>query len=175
MQINVAELSWEEVKTHVYTLDGSLPDTYVLDVNRNDWYTWVDFINANYKVIFRDVNEQEHEKIDFAAVVKWWGNVDVDNWPLARIFVGDIQINCSFLAEDIIDGDIDPRQFKKPDDHLQLVHYLTSISKLLGKQVVMVCEGTRFSENNQFDPEPILTVEHDIVLTNAYWLDTSQS
>ncbi|WP_141106485.1 hypothetical protein [Hymenobacter gelipurpurascens] len=170
MQVNVAELSWEEVKEHIYTLDGSLPDTYVLDVNCDDWYMWVDFINTNYKVVFRYTNEQEHEKIDFAAVLECWNNVDAENWPLARIFVGDIQIRCFFLAEDIIDGDIDPREFKKPDDHLQLIHYLTSISKLLGKQVVVLSEGTRIEDNNRFNPEPLLTIQQGGIWTSEYWL-----
>ncbi|GGG40688.1 hypothetical protein [Hymenobacter glacieicola] len=172
MQVDVAELSWENIKKYIYTPDGSLPDICVLATTRDDWSKWIDFINATYKVMFRDANEQEHEKIDFAAVVKCWDDNQVDGWPFASILVGEVQVNCFFRIEDEIDGDIDPRQFNHLDNHLQLMHYLTNMSKLLAKHVVMLCEGTRVSENNQFDPEPILTVDHATVLTNAYWLST---
>jgi hypothetical protein len=174
MQINVAELSWEDVKKYIYTPDGSLPDIWVLDTTREDWHKWVDFVNANYKVIFRDAYEQEHDKIDLAAVLQCWDDNQIDGWPFASIHVGETQVNCFFRIEDEIDGDIDPKQFNQPDDHLQLIQYLISISNLLRKQVVMVCEGTRFGKNNQFDPEPILTVNQDTVHTNAYWLDSSK-
>ncbi|QIX60391.1 hypothetical protein HER32_03980 [Hymenobacter sp. BT18] len=172
MQINVADLSWEEVKKYIYTPNGSLPDTYVLDTNRGDWERWVNFVNATYKVMFRDAYEQEHDKIDLAAVLQCWDDNQLNGWPFASISVGDVKVNCFFRGEDEIDGDIDPREFKQPEDHLQLMRYLSSVSKLLGKQVVMVEEGTRFESNYQFDPEPLIIVDHDTVVANAYWLNT---
>ncbi|TGD82493.1 hypothetical protein [Hymenobacter wooponensis] len=174
MQINVAELDWKDVKKYIYSPNGSLPDTYVLDTTRADWETWTNFVNATYRVIFRDAYEQEHEKIDFAAVLQCWDKNETDGWPFASVFVGNIQVNCFFLAEDAIDGDIDTKQFEQANDHLGLMEYLTSLSKLLKKRVVLVEEGTRLEANNHFDPAPIIIVDHDIVVANAYWLDASK-
>lgn len=171
MQVSVAQLSWADVKRYIYTSDGSLPDTYVLDTTRDDWRKWVDFVNATYKVMFRDAHEQEHECIDFTAVLKCWDHNEADGWPFASISVGEVQVNCFFLAEDIIDGDIDPRQFKQPEDHLQLMNYLMSLSTMLGKKVVMLSEGTRLGEHNSFDPEPLLIIEEGDIWANTYWLD----
>ncbi|MBC6699204.1 hypothetical protein [Hymenobacter sp. BT190] len=171
MKVSVTELSWADVKRYIYASDSSLPDTYVLDTTRDDWRKWVDFVNATYKVMFRDAHEQEHERIDFTAVLKCWNDNEADGWPFASISVGEVQINCFFLAEDIIDGDIDPKQFKQPEDHSQLMNYLTTLSTMFGKQVVMLSEGTRFEDNNRFDPEPLIIIEKGNIWANAYWLD----
>ena len=171
MQVSVTELRWTDVKSYIYTPDGSLPDTYVLNTTRDDWRKWVDFVNATYKVMFRDAQEREHECIDFIAVLKCWDDNEADGWPFASISVGEVQVNCFFLAEDIIDGDIDPRQFKQPEDHLQLMNYLMSLSTMLGKKVVLLSEGTRLGEHNSFDSEPLIIIEEGDIWANAYWLD----
>jgi hypothetical protein len=173
MYINIAELSWDELKQHVYASDGSLPDTYVLGTTEDDWCRWSDFVNATYRVLFRDTAEGEHNTIDIAAVQAYWKGDHQGNIPFASIFVGRVRVNCFFLSDECIDGDIDPRDIHSVEDHLQLLHYLTSLSHLLGKRVVMLCEGTRIESNHHFYPEPLLLIDQDHVSTHAYWRDAS--
>lgn len=169
MYINLAELSWEELKTHIYPPDGSLPDTYVLETSEEDWRKWSDFVNTTYRVLFRDADEREHETIDMAAVLAYWQSDQQGNIPFASIFIGRVQVNCFFLSDERIDGDLDPRDIHSVEDHLQLVQYLMDLSSLLGKRVVMLCEGGREDANNWFYPEPLMIIDQDHVYTHAYW------
>lgn len=168
MQVNVAELSWEEVKKYVYPPDGSLPDTYVLDTTYQDWRSWAALVNAVYPVRFQDTTQQEHASIDMEAVLAYWQGDRSGDMPFASILVGKVKINCFFLAEESIDGDIDPRDIQSVEDHQALLTYLLQVSRLLNKSVVMLDEGTRGSTITQFEPKPLLIVTAEAVYTNTY-------
>ncbi|MCB2407923.1 hypothetical protein [Hymenobacter lucidus] len=162
MPTNIADLSWEVLKKHVYRSDGSLPDVIVLDTNRDDWRRWVDFVQANYPVRFLyrgDEEPLEQEKIDLAAVFTYWDNDLPGNAPFAYVTIGRIQFNCFFLSDDTIDCDIDPREIKEQDDHAQLLHFLTSVAALLGKKIVVVEEGAQFVAGSPLNREPLFTVD----------------
>jgi hypothetical protein len=171
MQINVAELSWEVIKKHIYPSNGSLPDIYVLGTSYEEWHRWAMLVNALYPVRFRDTNQQEHVSIEMEVVRSYWRGDQLGDMPFASILVGNVNINCFFLAEDSIDGDIDPRDIQSAEDHQFLLSYLLQVSHLLSKPVVMLDEGTRTTVTNQFDPEPLLVGTQKQVYTNAYWLD----
>lgn len=170
MRVNVATLCWEDLKKHLYTTGGSLPDIFVLDASRADWKRWTDLVNGKYRVLFRDENEHEHEKIDYTALAKYWDSNYKGELPFASVFVGNIRINCFFNCDDVINNDIDPREITSLEDHLLLMEYLTGIAKLLSKQVVLVEEGTRLSAANEWEEEPMLIVDQDQVHIHAYWL-----
>jgi hypothetical protein len=172
MQLNVAELSWEEVKQYVYPSDGSLPDIYVLNTTYDHWRRWGAWVNATYRVRFRDTNQQEHTRINTEAVLAYWQGDRLGDMPFASIWVGNIQINCFFLAEDSLDGDLNPQDIQSVEDHQALLTYLSNVSHLLGKEIVMLDEGTRISFLDQFEPAPLLAVTQDHVYTNAYWRST---
>ncbi|RZK32938.1 MAG: hypothetical protein EOO61_16305 [Hymenobacter sp.] len=172
MQLNIAELSWEEVKQYIYPSDGSLPDIYVLNTTYDDWRRWAAWVNATYPVRFRDTNQQEHASIDTEAVLSYWQGDRLGDMPFASIWVGNVQLNCFFLAEDSLDGDINPQDIQSIEDHQALLKYLANVSRLLGKEIVMLDEGTRSSTTAQFEPAPLLFVIQDQVHTNAYWRST---
>ncbi|NVO30374.1 hypothetical protein [Hymenobacter lapidiphilus] len=174
MQVNLAELSWEDVKKCIYPADGSLPDTYVLETTRDEWRRWADFVNSNYPVKYfpGDGHEGVEVEINMPAVFKYWDSNDKDDSvPHASIQVGGVRVNCFFLSEDIIDGDIDPRDVRSSIDHDHLMRYLTSISLLLGKRIVLLSEGTQFSTGTPtgFDPEPLLTIDGELVSAHIWW------
>lgn len=172
MQLNIAELSWKEVKQYIYPSDGSFPDIYVLNTSYDDWHKWGAWVNTTYPVRFRDTNQQEHARIDMEAVLAYWQSDRLGDMPFASIWVGGVQINCFFLAEDRLDGDINPQDIQSVEDHHALLKYLLNVSRLLAKQIVILDEGTKISANDHFEPAPLLVVTQDHVYTNAYWQST---
>ena len=52
--VPIAAVSWAELQQHVYLIDGSWRDVYVLNASRADWKIWAEFVNANYPVEFFD-------------------------------------------------------------------------------------------------------------------------
>jgi hypothetical protein len=129
-------------------------------------------VNATYPVRFRDTNQQEHATIDMEAVLAYWQGDRLDDMPFASISVGNVQINCFFLAEDSLDGDINPQDIQSVEDHQALLKYLSDVSRLLAKQIVLLDEGTRISATDHFEPAALLVVTQDQVYTNAYWRST---
>jgi hypothetical protein len=172
MQLNIAELSWEEVKQYIYPSGGSFPDIYVLHTTYDDWRKWGAWVNATYPVRFRDTSQQEHARIDMEAVLAYWQGDRLGAMPFASIWVGKVQLNCFFLAEDSLDVDINPQDIQSVEDHQVLLKYLSNVSYLLAKEIVMLDEGTRISATDQFEPAPLLVVTQDRVYTSAYWRST---
>jgi hypothetical protein len=172
MHTNIADLSWAEIREHIYPLDGSLPDTYVLDTTTDDWRRWVDLVNDTYRVLFRDTAGKEQDTIDSAVVLNYWKGDRAGDMPFASVFVGNVRVNCFFLAEDSIDGDIDPRDINSLEDHLHLIRYLQRLCHLLAKPVVVLAEGTRLDASGRFEPEPLLLITPEHAYTNAYWRNT---
>ena len=170
-QIDLRELSWEEIRRYIYALDGSLPDTYVLETMRSDWQRWANFVNTHYTVKYHDENQQEQPQLNISAVFDYWDGDHEGDMPRAYICVGEVQVNCFFLSDDIIDGDIDPREFTSIDAHNHLMQYLSSISRLLGKRIVVLSEGTRFNDAKPtgFDPEPLLSIDGEQIMVHVYW------
>lgn len=171
MQLNITAIDWEDLKKYIYCVDGSLPDIFVLNTTRADWQSWVQYANANYRVTFRDQHHQEHDKIDFSALLNYWDGDFQDEIPFASVFVGHIQVNCFFNSDDIILNDIDPKEIASMGDHLQLMEYLMGIAKTLSKQVFLVAEGSRMDAYHKLDIEPLITADQEEAYADAYWLD----
>jgi hypothetical protein len=172
MQLNIAELSWKELKQYIYPSNGSFPDIYVFNTSYDDWRRWSVLVNTIYPVRFRNTNQQEHARIDMEVVLAYWQGDRLGDMPFASIWVGRVQINCFFLAEDRLDGDINPQDIQSVEDHQALLKYLSNVSHLLGKEIVMLDEGTRVSLTDHFEPAPLLFVTQDHVYTDAYWRST---
>ena len=158
MLVDVATLSWEDLKKYVYCKDGSLPDILVEHTNRDDWQKWVNFVNANYRVEFQDENGQQQTQVDFASLAKYWDSKGEAEMNIIRVFAGNMQVNCFYYGDDAIMNDIDPREAKSLEDHHQLLDYLIKLSTLLDKEIMLLVEGTRIDLVNQWDPEPLLLI-----------------
>ncbi|NML64066.1 hypothetical protein HHL22_02505 [Hymenobacter sp. RP-2-7] len=137
-------MTWEKLRNEIYYIDGSWRDIYVLDVNQKDWQQWTDYVNENYVIDWFAVgcdNDITQERIDFEFIASKW---NLGYYPTtARIYLAEIQINCHFFTDELIENDIDPSQIKSIDDHDRLVSYMKSISYLLNKEVILTAENIR--------------------------------
>ncbi|GAB3580470.1 hypothetical protein GCM10027345_21960 [Hymenobacter daeguensis] len=70
--VPIETVGWAQLQQYVYEADGSWRDIYVLDATRADWKRWADFVNANYRVEFCDGESTRLDRIDFAAVERFW-------------------------------------------------------------------------------------------------------
>lgn len=168
MQLDVAAMSWHDLKKYVYSEDGYLPDILVLGTDRDDWQRWIDFVNAHYRVVFRDESGREHDQVDFAVLVRYWDSKGEGELHITNVFVGGLQVNCFFYSDDVIRNDLDTREVNSLLDHDHLVAYLIEVAKLLNKQVVLVAEGARVGANNELDTVPLLIINQDQVQAHIY-------
>lgn len=134
-------MDWNKLKDKIYYWDGSWRDIYVKSINRSDWEKWVDLVNANYKVDwFNGRQNRDENLIDFSVIDDYW-NGNHDLCSTAKIFIDKIQINAHFFDDTEIENDIDPREFNTINDHEKLIHYMTVLSTLLDKEVILTPEN----------------------------------
>ena len=134
-------MEWQDLKKNVYYLDGSLRDIYINNVTNIDWQVWTDFVNKNYKTSFHVYEKSiTTDKIDFSVVLDYWkGNKDSS--CMATVFVDDIIIKAYFFDSEQIENDLTPTEINSIDDHDKLLNYLTKLSKVLNKQVILTPEN----------------------------------
>ncbi|MEL7146389.1 MAG: hypothetical protein AAFO69_08480 [Bacteroidota bacterium] len=133
-------VDWTYLQEHVYFCDGSWRDIYVQNASAEDWRIWVDFVNERYRIDwYNGKSDKDEEQIDFDIILQFWQG-DPSLCSTARVFVEHIQINAHFFTSDEIENDIDPREFKCIEDHQKLMDYLTAISTLLQRPVVVTPE-----------------------------------
>lgn len=134
-------MEWIELKNGVYNWDGFCRDIYVLGTNRADWLKWINYINKHYSLTwFNGKAGRDEHKIDFAVIKEFWsGNYDLCS--TAKVYIGNIQINAHFFNEKVIENDIDPRVFNSIKDHNRLMDYMSCLSILLNKVVILTPEN----------------------------------
>ena len=174
--VPIETVSWKELQQYVYDVDGSWRDIYVLDASRADWKIWVDFVNANYRVVFFDGEGIRHHQIDFAAVESYWDGHGQANMPTATFFVEETGVNCHFFVDGELENDVDPSKITSYAVHQQLMDYLTRISQSLGKEVVLTAEND-MPATRSLDGvwQPLLSVNGGQVRVQAYWLAAGAS
>jgi hypothetical protein len=134
-------MNWTDLKDKIYYWDGSWLDIYVLQTNRVDWKIWVDYVNKNYRIDwFNGKADKDENQIDFSVIEEFWGG-DQDLCSSAKVFIDKIQINAHFFDESEIENDIDPREFNSIDDHNKLIKYMSEISILLDKEIILTPEN----------------------------------
>jgi hypothetical protein len=131
-------MNWDVIKKEVYREDGSLLDIIVQNITIGNWMEWKAFVENNYAVEFYrytyDGDAVSYIDLDF--VQKAWQS-DSESSPLAKVFIDDIQINTHFYNEREIESNINPRQISNISAHTKLVQYMTALSKLLDKEVLL--------------------------------------
>jgi len=151
-------MNWIELKDKVYHWDGSWRDIYVLNTNRSDWERWVNYVNKNYRVDWYNGKvEKDETKIDFNVITEFWGGND-DLSSTARVFLDKIQINAHFFDDNELENDIDPREFNSIEDHNMLIKFMSDLSRILDKEIVLTPES-----------------EHETVLFKVYKTDVEFS
>ena len=136
-------MDWNELRNGVYHIDGSWRDIYVLNTTRDDWKKWSEYVSASYKVSWyaEDYNDGiASKRIDSWFIDYRW---DSEHYvTTASVFLDKVQVNCHFFTESQIENDIDPNEIESLDDHNKVMDYMKSISKLLGKEVVLTEENS---------------------------------
>lgn len=142
-----SELNWNQLKQEIYYWDGSWRDLYILKTDKTDWIKWIDYVNHNYTIKwYNGKTSTEENQIDFEVINEYW-NGNIDLCSTAKIFIDEIQINCHFFCDFEIENDIDPREFNSIDDHIKLMKYMTDLSYILRKEIILTPEN---------EPETIL-------------------
>lgn len=144
-------MNWTELKDKIYGRDGSWRDIYILQTNKFDWRKWADYVNQNCHVDwFNGKTGKDEDKIDFDIIEEFW-NGNHDLCSTAKVFIGKIQINAHFFDYTEIENDIDPREFNSIEDHEKLVKYMSDLSILLDKEIILTPEN-----------------DHEIILFKVY-------
>lgn len=112
-----------------------------MQTTRANWKIWVGYVNKNYRIDwFNGKSEKDENQIDFAVIEEFWsGNHDLCS--TAKVFIDKIQINAHFFDDTEMENDIDPREFNSIDDHDKLIKYMSDLSTLLGKEVILTAEN----------------------------------
>ena len=136
-------MNWTELKSKIYYWDGSWRDIYVLNTNKQDWEKWVNYVNENYRIESYNGKEDKEEKsINFSVIKEKW-NGSSDFLSDATVFIDKIQIKAHFFIDSEIENDIDPREFNTLEDHNKLIKYMTDLSTLLDKKVILTPENAQ--------------------------------
>lgn len=152
-------MDWKQLKDKVYFVDGSLRDIYIKNTTRNDWALWADYVNKHFKLFFSVSDTVIDDKIDIYKVFDYWDGKD-DCCLNASIFLGDCLIKTYFFTEEEIENDIMPTEVNSMETHLLLVDYMSKITALLKKKVILTPE-------NPSDTEPIfIEVNNNMVTIN---------
>lgn len=156
-------MNWEYLKNNIYFSDGSLRDIYVLNTSRIDWENWIDFVNKNYKIEFNYFEKNgefvSSKKIISEKVFERWDGIN-DLIVDATLNISGILIKCYFFSEDEIENDITPLEVKTFEHHHQLMDYLSSVSKILDKEVILTIE------NYSSSAEKLVTINNDQILVH---------
>ena len=152
-------MKWTELKSKIYYWDGSWRDIYVLKTVRHDWKKWVDYVNQNYSIDwFNGKTNIDEKKVDFNVIEEFW-NGNLDLCSTAKVFIDKIQINAHFFDDTEMENDIDPREFNSVEDHDKLIKYMTDLSILLDKEVILTPE-------NEHETVLIKVNKDDVVFSN---------
>jgi hypothetical protein len=134
-------VNWTDFKNKIYYWDGSWRDILVLQTTHADWKIWVDYVNRSYRIDWFDGKAGKDEnQIDFNVIEEFWSG-DHDLCSTAKVFIDKIQINAHFFDYSEMENDIDPREFNSIDDHNKLIKYMSDISILLDKEVILTPEN----------------------------------
>jgi hypothetical protein len=136
-----AKMNWTKLRDKIYYLDGSFRDIYILRTNRMDNQVWVNYVNENYRVDwYNGKTDKEENKVNFFVIEEFW-NGNLDFCSTAKVFIDNIQINNHFFGSDEIENDIDPREFNSIEDHNKLIKYMSDLSSILDKEVILTPEN----------------------------------
>ncbi|MEZ7496062.1 hypothetical protein QO206_11210 [Leeuwenhoekiella aequorea] len=135
------ERNWNKAKW-IFESDGALRDIYVKDVNESDWKKLIDYLNSEYTLEFGIDKERNSNKIDFDFIQKMWNdeNGELETKSLT-IDLNGILIKSYFFSPEQIEFDIKPSEIKSLSELNRILEFMTSISKVLKKQVTLTGEN----------------------------------
>jgi hypothetical protein len=138
-------MEWDKLKSLVYEEDGSLRDFVIYNFSENYWKIFIEYINITYKIewayMYEDLKTTKiKNKIDFNEINYIWNNPDCNRWSPAEFYINNIPIKVHFFENDILECSFWPDFIKNYDDHVFIIEFLKSISKLLNKEIYLYPE-----------------------------------
>lgn len=134
--------NWEEIKW-IFEPDGALRDIYIDKVNIEDWKTIIDFLNDNYSIKFGPTGKNKIiNKIDKEYVSELLiGENSEMECRTASIIIDQIIINTHFFWNEQIEFDVEPHEIKSYLDYNKVIDFMSKISSLINKQVILTGEN----------------------------------
>ncbi|WP_105620018.1 hypothetical protein [Vallitalea okinawensis] len=133
-------MKFENFRKKVLFIDGSYRDVIVENAQKNDWLNYFEFLNlytCEVKVyIGSEVLELNNEVYDI--IVK---SLEKEMRVLLEIRLGDVIVNCHFFDIEIIEMDIDPREFNEVSSIRLMVEFFESMANFLGKEIKLTVEN----------------------------------
>ena len=134
-------MNWTELKEKIYYCDGSLRDIYVLHTNLEDNKKWTNLANELYTVKwFNGLTQTSEQKINLEVIEEYLKGQH-DLCSSVSIYIDKIQINNHFFTDNEIENDISPEDINSIEDHEKIIEYMTDISILLDKPVILTPEN----------------------------------
>lgn len=159
-------MNWEEIHKTIYYWDGSWRDIYLFNSSRQEWTLLLQLLNSDYEIEWHNPKTDETcSKIDVEQIAEFWDGND-ELISTAKIFLDDLQINFHFFTEEEIEADLDPREFKKQEDHQKLLGFLSNISKHLNKEVFVIPENAPEYKLIRVNQE---TIDYDLSNNPSEW------
>jgi len=135
------ERNWNKAKW-IFESDGALRDIYVQDVNESDWKKLIAYLNSKYVLEFGTDKDSSSNKIDFDFIQKMWNDEtgELETKSLT-IDLNGILIKSYFFSPEQIEFDIKPSEIKSLSELNQILEFMSSISKMIKKQVTLTGEN----------------------------------
>jgi len=135
-------MNWQQFREKIYYLDGSLRDIYVPGATKHDWTVWADYVNRKYKTSFYTYEtEITEDRINIHQVFANWDGTH-EMLSEASVFIDNILVKSYFFTDEEIENDITPSEINSIDDHYKLIEYMSNISKILNKKVILSPENS---------------------------------
>jgi len=135
--------TWNEI-SWMFDQRGSLIDICVLETSLEDWEKLIDLLNANYHITsFGKNGDAKSQKIDKKYAIKYLIDVtgNMESKSACLLLAEGIDVNCHFFADRHIELDIYPPAFKSYEDFEVIKAFMTDLSKLLDKKVILTGEN----------------------------------
>lgn len=135
-------MNWEYLKEKIYYWDGAWLDIYVFNIEEQNWFEWVNFVNNTYRISWHNGRTQKNQnQIDFNVIEDYWNSTS-EYVSTGTIYLNNkIEIKAHFFDNSEFENDIDPREFQNMEDHEQLMKYLKQVSKIMKREVVLTPEN----------------------------------
>ena len=131
--------NWESVRQE-FTVDGSLRDIYIQDIDIPVWNNFILMISTSkYRFEFWHGSLKRNLPSKFCKIKELQ---QVDPTSLHLFIENNIQLNCHFFFEHEIELDISAYDIQSLQDYEILINFLIWISDTLGKNVILTQENT---------------------------------
>lgn len=133
-------MNWKKEQEEIYFRDGSFRDIVIENTSIVDWNSLVCFLNENYKIKQKFLeNGNEENFINFDFVKKYWSG-DGAYMSNASIYLDNIIVNTHFFSDVEIEFDVNPTEINSFEDHQKVVSFIKRLSNLLKKEVFITPE-----------------------------------